>query len=762
MKKKSISFFMACIILTCILATGSGIAAQPVDKIPVIITFKDKPNPSLVHGYGGDIKHTYSIVPAISAKLSKQAVEAIGKNEKVAYVEPDYEVYVLGETLPWGVDRIDAEKVHPYNKGTGVNVAIIDTGIDYTHPDLDANYRGGYDFVNDGPDPMDDHGHGTHCAGIVAAEDNEIGVIGAAPEAYLYGVKVLDSSGSGYVSDVVAGIDWAISNGMQVISMSIGSNYDSVTLHNACDAAYDAGIIVVAAAGNDGRGSGWGDNVDYPARYDSVIAVAATDSYDNRARWSSTGPDVELSAPGVYILSTYPGGYAYMSGTSMACPHVTGTAALAIVSYPAKTTAEIRQILQDTADDLGATGRDTWYGYGLVDAEEAAPPGAEDTTPPASVTNLNESAVGETWINWTWTNPADGDFSHVMVYLDGIFQTNVSKPTNSYNATGLTGGTEYELSTHTVDIAGNVNLTWVNDTATTLMPDSTPPASVTGLNESAVGEAWINWTWTNPADGDFSHVMIYLDGAFQTNVSKPMNYFNATVLTGGTLYELSTHTVDITGNVNLTWVNDTATTLMPDSTPPASVTALSESAVGEDWINWTWTNPADDDFRHVMIYLDGIFQTNVSKPTNSYNATGLTGGTLYELSTHTVDTTGNVNLTWVNDTATTLAPPIKAMHVQSIDMTTQERGSRTRAVATVAIVDADNNPVDGATVSGHWSGLTTDTDARNTDSDGQVRLYSNWVRRASGTFTFTVDDVAKAGWTYDASANNKTSESITV
>lgn len=347
MKKKFIAIFMACMILTCPLAIGSEVAAQPTEKIPVIIAFKDKPNPSLVHGYGGDIKHTYSIVPAISAKLSKQAVEAIAKNEKVAYVEPDYKVYALGETLPWGVDRIDAEKVHPYDKGTGVKVAIIDTGIDYTHPNLDANYRGGIGYRKGIViDPMDDQGHGTHCAGIVAAEDNEIGVIGVAPEAYLYAVKVLNQYEDGYYgysSDVVAGIDWAINNGIQVISMSIGSDYDSVTLHNACDAAaYNAGIIVVAAVGNDGRRSGWGDNVDYPARYDSVIAVAATDSSDNRAKWSSTGPDVELSAPGVYILSTYPGGYAYMRGTSMACPHVTGTAALALVSYPTKTNAEIR------------------------------------------------------------------------------------------------------------------------------------------------------------------------------------------------------------------------------------------------------------------------------------------------------------------------------------------------------------------------------------------------------------------------------------
>ena len=283
------------------------------------------------------------------------------------------------------------------------------------------------------------------------------------------------------------------------------------------------------------------------------------------------------------------------------------------------------------------------------------------------------------------------------------------------------------------------------------------------LNESGVGETWINWTWTNPTDDDFSHVMAYLDGVFQTNVSTPTNYYNASGLVGGTEYELSTHSVDTTGNVNLSWVNDTAMTLVPDTTPPASVRDLNESGVGETWINWTWTNPTDDDFSHVMMYLDGVFQTNVSKPTNYYNATVLVGGTEYELSTHSVDTNGNVNLSWVNDTATTSEVSTKTMHVLRIDMSKTEKGRwRTRAIATITIVDADNNPVSGATVSGHWSGLTSDTDAGNTNSNGEVTLHSNWVRRASGTFTFTVDDVAKDGWTYDASANNETSDSITV
>lgn len=145
-----------------------------------------------------------------------------------------------------------------------------------------------------------------------------------------------------------------------------------------------------------------------------------------------------------------------------------------IANGNAITPDEVRTALQDTAEDLGPTRRDGTYRWGLVDAYAALQwTAAPDTTPPASVTDLNESEVGETWINWTWNNPTDADFSHVMVYLDGSIKENVSKPTNYYKATNLSPNTIYEIGTHTVDTSGNINETWVNDTAKTLLPDTT-------------------------------------------------------------------------------------------------------------------------------------------------------------------------------------------------------------------------------------------------------------------------------------------------
>ncbi len=185
----------------------------------------------------------------------------------------------------------------------------------------------------------------------------------------------------------------------------------------------------------------------------------------------------------------------------------------------------------------------------------------ENIIPPDSITELNVSSLGTSWINWTWKNPDNIDFSHVIIYVNGILQKNVTLPVNYYNATDLTADTEYTIGTHTVDLSGNINQTWVNHTARTALAavvDTTPPASVTDLHAYSAGATWINWTWTNPSDPDFDHTMIYLDGSFAANVSE--TYYNATDLQPGTIHTISTRTVDISGNVNQTWVNNTAIT----------------------------------------------------------------------------------------------------------------------------------------------------------------------------------------------------------
>jgi len=376
---KKVRYLVLGILILCLLAGFSGTATAQPKTAEVLITFDLVPGHSeqaVIHQFGGIIRYSYQLVPAIAAEVPEAAIAGLLRNPRVIYIEPDSEVSILDEELnnSWGVKRIGAGLAHDQgNNGEGIKVAVLDTGIDYLHPDLNANYAGGWDFVNDDGDPMDDYGHGTHCAGIVAAEDNGIGVVGVAPEAELYALKVMNASGHGNWSDIIAALEWCVDNGIQVTSNSYGGPSYSAIVEQAFDNAYAAGVLSIAAAGN--RGQGMPDTIVYPAKYGSVIAVSATDSTDRLASFSSIGPAVELAAPGVAILSTVlGGGYATKQGTSMACPHVAGSAALVIFAMSHLPSPTIRQRLTDSAEDLGSKGRDTWFGYGLVNAFAATFP----------------------------------------------------------------------------------------------------------------------------------------------------------------------------------------------------------------------------------------------------------------------------------------------------------------------------------------------------------------------------------------------------
>jgi hypothetical protein len=555
--KKIVAILMVMMLVISVTVVLAGSAADNGTKTkePVIIGFKSTPghaDKAMVRGHGGDIKYSYTIINAIAAKLPEPAIENIQRNPRVTYVEIDGEVHTLDAELDnsWGVKRIGAGNVHAGgNKGAGVKVAIIDTGIDYTHSDLDVNFDTtlrGYDFVNDDSDPMDDNGHGTHCAGIVAAVDDGAGVVGVAPEAHLYAVKVLDSGGSGYESNVIAGIQWSVDNGMDVISMSLGSDSGSTSLETACENASSSGVLLVAAAGNDGNPRGRGDNVDYPARYDSVIAVAATDSSDKRARWSSTGPAVELAAPGVSIKSTYlGGGYAIKSGTSMACPHVAGTVALAI--------GNVRQCLQDTADDLGAPGKDNLYGYGLVDAFEAA--GGEDITPP-TISDL--TPAGGAFVN-TGTPTIAATVTDVSgIYESSIVMT-VDSADDSHTYDSETGIVSYIIPTTTLAEGSHTVVLEVSDTESnqateswSFTVDTTPPAQVTDLTVTTVSSSQLDLNWNANSETDLDYYNVYRsttrDGSYEFIDSPTTNSYSDTGLAPSTTYYYMVSAVDNSDN----------------------------------------------------------------------------------------------------------------------------------------------------------------------------------------------------------------------
>ncbi|HEA64852.1 MAG TPA: peptidase S8 [Candidatus Aminicenantes bacterium] len=361
----------------------------------------------------------------------EETLYALRRNPDVEYAEPNYIAYVA-ETpndplfenqyalynpgsgppgSPQGEERADIKATSAWEETKGnddIVIAILDTGVDYNHEDLAAKiwinqpeYNGengidddgngyiddiyGYDFVNDDGDPTDDNAHGTHVAGIAAAEtDNGEGIAGVAWNCKILPVKVMDDQGSGFYFDMAAGIIWAADNGADVINLSLGGPIESLFLENALKDAYDKNIVIVAAAGNDAGA------VLYPAAYDDYcLAVAATDDNDSWWDWSNYGPEVDVAAPGVDIISLvptwYPASqgwsdprpYGVASGTSMASPHVAGLAALIKSLKPHLTASQIMNVIRYSAYDVNSVnnlGRDDYIGYGRINMDKALVP----------------------------------------------------------------------------------------------------------------------------------------------------------------------------------------------------------------------------------------------------------------------------------------------------------------------------------------------------------------------------------------------------
>jgi len=392
--KLLVAFVLSLIVVSGIASANGPDNSGQSDKIPgqYIVVFKDSVVDSdgvsdelvkanglgLIHKYGFAIKGFSATIPA--AKLDK-----IKKDPRVQFVSEDRVVYASGKAapaqpaqiIPTGISRIG----NATSTGAGIGVAVIDTGIDLTHPDLKANIAAiNKTCVSRTNNANDDNGHGTHVAGTIAALDNSIGVVGVAPQAKLFAVKVLNSQGSGSTSSVICGIDWVTQNaqllGIKVANMSLGGvgtsdnncgNTNNDAMHKAICRSRDAGVVYVVAAGNES------DNAAFhtPAAYDdAVITVSALADYnglpggngssstygpdDTFASFSNYGAPVDIAAPGVNIFSTYKGGkYATMSGTSMAAPHVAGAAALYIATHPGALWTAVRDGLVGLGEAVG-------------------------------------------------------------------------------------------------------------------------------------------------------------------------------------------------------------------------------------------------------------------------------------------------------------------------------------------------------------------------------------------------------------------------
>jgi subtilisin family serine protease len=339
---------------------------------------------AIIEDHGGLIVRNLDIINAKLARLQRDKINEIEK--KVGVIRIDIDGYIQLNTstitssviqspqiVPWGIERIEAENIGKIVT-KDVRVAIMDTGVDLEHPDLKDSIAGGIDITDPLLSPIDIDGHGTHVAGIVSAFDNDIGILGVAPKARLYPVKVFRRGSLqpedrkseiivAYYSDIITGLEWCIDNNIQVVNMSFGSSVDCPSIYDAIIKVRSSGILLVASAGDNNSS----DPI-YPAAYPEVISVSAIDNRDNKTNKSNYGYSIDLTAPGLDILSTFPNGrYAILSGTDMATPHVTGVLALALAAEIKPDDAE--RIMYDKAEDLGSKGRDDLYGYGLVDAK---------------------------------------------------------------------------------------------------------------------------------------------------------------------------------------------------------------------------------------------------------------------------------------------------------------------------------------------------------------------------------------------------------
>jgi serine protease len=430
------------------------------------------------------------------ARGVKDVVALLEEDPRVQFAEPNY--IVRGQGAPndpyagyqWNLEQVNAYQAWDYADGSGAVVAVLDTGVSTGGPDGLNRVLQGYDFYYGDNDPSDHVGHGTFVAGTIAqATDNGKGLAGLAPGASILPVKVLGDDGYGDVSAIANGIVWATDEGADVINMSLGSAYGSQTEQRACDYAYDQGVVLVGASGNE-----FANQVGYPAAFDSVIAVGATRMDGSRAAYSNRGAGMELMAPGGdmskdangdgyadgVLQETLENGswtYTFYEGTSMATPHVAAAAAL-LVSAGVDDPAEVREILASTATDRGAGGYDSTYGYGIINAEAALAyvegdtggshdkpveeePAEEetreegDTTAPV-ISNINGFSDGNSFtLQWVTNEPATSgiDFEDYGIYGEDALVTD-----HSLRFRGSAGQT-YVFKFVSSDAAGNTSET---------------------------------------------------------------------------------------------------------------------------------------------------------------------------------------------------------------------------------------------------------------------------------------------------------------
>ena len=347
-----------------------------------LVSYSSEDGKQTLSRFSSNDSHSHMIaldyLNMVAVTLTSTQKKELSRQQGISHIEPSLKYrnviqsnsvqsisVTKGEQASWGYQTVDAE-IGFQNQYTGKNikVAILDTGIS---PHSDLKIAGGVSTVDYTSEYVDDNGHGTFVAGVIGALNNGKGLIGQAPDAKLYAVKILDKQGSGTTEDLAEGLNWAIQQNVDIINMSISFPEASPAVEQMLQSAHSKGILMIASAGNHGTADAAADTVEYPARSSEVMGIITVDSQLERADFSASGSEADVAAPGVSIISTANNGkYELRDGTSVSAPFVTGLAAVLKEAYPNSTNEQIRQAISSNAVDLGAPGKDNLYGYGLI------------------------------------------------------------------------------------------------------------------------------------------------------------------------------------------------------------------------------------------------------------------------------------------------------------------------------------------------------------------------------------------------------------
>ncbi|MES2980698.1 MAG: S8 family serine peptidase [Verrucomicrobiota bacterium] len=551
-------------------------AAPPVDHVQLLVKPKVSMKEAALHALlSAQGASEHNDIPALNVRVIRvpahaadKVLLALQKNNDVEYAERDMMAHAIATSNDphftqgnqWYLSKIEAPAA--WNTTTGssqVIVAVLDTGVLATHPDISGKVLAGYDFVNNDANATDDNGHGTAVAGFTSASTNNgVGMAAVSWASSVLPVKVLGADGSGSHSAIANGIVWAADKGARVINLSLGGSASSQTLQDAVNYAWNRNVIVIAAAGNNGN-----NTPVYPAAYNNVVAVSATTSTDGRPSWSNYGSYVDLSAPGAGVLSlSGTNSYTNWNGTSFSSPVTAGVVALMLAANPQLSNTGIVDALLKNCDDTGSAGYDVYFGNGRVNARRAVAAVTNTSTPTdttAPTVAINSPSNGATLSNSVNVNVSASDnvgVTRIELYIGGVLygQSSSSTATFTWNTNNSLDGS-YTLQARAYDAANNVKSTsiGVNVKNSAVADTIAPVVAITSPKDGTIisrKTKTLNIAVAGSDNVKVTRIELYINGylaATSTSGSPTFNWYTNNVARG--TYRLQAYAYDAAGNI---------------------------------------------------------------------------------------------------------------------------------------------------------------------------------------------------------------------